>query len=80
MTSALGTHDPGAPGAALYPLSGGTDNKAFPRPGIKGYGFAPLKLLPELIFPPCSMALTRAARRVSVWQASWGPAARDLLD
>jgi hypothetical protein len=60
MTSALGTHDPGAPGAAVYPLSGGTDNKAL---GLASRaGFAPLKLLPELIFPPCSMALTSARR------------------
>jgi hypothetical protein len=61
MTSALGTHDPGAP-VLPYPLSGGTDNKVFPRLGIKGYGFAPLKLPPELIFPPCSMALMSACR------------------
>jgi hypothetical protein len=45
-----------------YPLSGGTDNKAFSRLGIKGYGFATLKLPPELIFPPCSMALMSACR------------------
>ena len=50
MTSALGTHDPGAP-VLPYLLSGGTDNKALSRLGIKGYGFAPLKLPPELDFP-----------------------------
>ena len=33
-----------------YCLSGGTDNKAFSRLGIQGYGFAPLRLPPELDF------------------------------
>ena len=50
MTAALGTHDPGAP-VLPYLLSGGTDNKALSLLGIKGYGFAPLKLPPELDFP-----------------------------
>ncbi len=50
MTAALGAHDPGAP-VLPYLLSGGTDNKALSRLGIKGYGFAPLKLPPELDFP-----------------------------
>lgn len=50
MTSALGSHDPGAP-VLPYLLSGGTDNKALSLLGIKGYGFAPLKLPPELDFP-----------------------------
>ena len=50
MTAALGTHDPGAP-VLPYMLSGGTDNKALSLLGIKGYGFAPLKLPPELDFP-----------------------------
>ncbi|MCU1585078.1 MAG: hypothetical protein JWM49_1634 [Microbacteriaceae bacterium] len=50
MTSALHTHDPGAP-VLPYLLSGGTDNKALSTIGIKGYGFAPLKLPPELDFP-----------------------------
>ncbi len=50
ITGTLNTHDPGA--AVLpYLLSGGTDNKALSRLGIKGYGFAPLKLPPELDFP-----------------------------
>ena len=50
ITGTLHTHDPGA--AVLpYLLSGGTDNKALSRLGIKGYGFAPLKLPPELDFP-----------------------------
>jgi acetylornithine deacetylase/succinyl-diaminopimelate desuccinylase-like protein len=33
-----------------YMLSGGTDNKAFARLGIAGYGFSPLRLPPELDF------------------------------
>ncbi|SDR66007.1 M20/M25/M40 family metallo-hydrolase [Agrococcus carbonis] len=49
MTAALGRHDPGA--AVLpYMLSGGTDNKALSELGIAGYGFAPLRLTPELDF------------------------------
>lgn len=43
-------HDPGAP-VLPYLLSGGTDNKALSRLGIKGYGFAPLQLPPDLNFP-----------------------------
>jgi acetylornithine deacetylase/succinyl-diaminopimelate desuccinylase-like protein len=31
-------------------LSGGTDNKAFSRLGIRGYGFSPLRLRPDLDF------------------------------
>jgi len=34
-----------------YLLSGGTDNKALDLLGITGYGFAPLKLTPDLDFP-----------------------------
>ena len=34
-----------------YFLSGGTDNKALAHLGIAGFGFAPLKLPPELDFP-----------------------------
>jgi acetylornithine deacetylase/succinyl-diaminopimelate desuccinylase-like protein len=34
-----------------YLLSGGTDNKALSKLGITGYGFAPLRLTPELDFP-----------------------------
>jgi acetylornithine deacetylase/succinyl-diaminopimelate desuccinylase-like protein len=49
MKSALLAEDPGA--AVLpYCLSGGTDNKAFSRLGIRGYGFAPLQLPPGLDF------------------------------
>jgi acetylornithine deacetylase/succinyl-diaminopimelate desuccinylase-like protein len=50
MTAALGAHDPGAP-VLPYMLSGGTDNKALSLLGIKGYGFAPLRLPAELDFP-----------------------------
>ena len=50
MTAALNAQDPGAP-VLPYMLSGGTDNKALSLLGIKGYGFAPLKLPPELDFP-----------------------------
>jgi acetylornithine deacetylase/succinyl-diaminopimelate desuccinylase-like protein len=50
ITGTLSAHDPGAP-VLPYLLSGGTDNKALSKLGIKGYGFAPLKLPPELDFP-----------------------------
>lgn len=50
MVGTLGRHDPDA--AVLpYMLSGGTDNKALVKLGIRGYGFAPLRLPPELDFP-----------------------------
>jgi acetylornithine deacetylase/succinyl-diaminopimelate desuccinylase-like protein len=49
MVAALHAEDPGA--AVLpYCLSGGTDNKGFSRLGIRGYGFAPLRLPPDLDF------------------------------
>lgn len=49
MISSLDAEDPGA--AVLpYMLSGGTDNKSLSRLGITGYGFAPLRLPPELDF------------------------------
>lgn len=50
MTAALGAHDPGAP-VLPYLLSGGTDNKALSTLGIRGFGFAPLKLPAEFDFP-----------------------------
>jgi acetylornithine deacetylase/succinyl-diaminopimelate desuccinylase-like protein len=42
------------PDAAVLPycLSGGTDNKALSRLGIRGYGFAPLRLPADLDFAP----------------------------
>jgi acetylornithine deacetylase/succinyl-diaminopimelate desuccinylase-like protein len=49
MKTALLAEDPGS--AVLpYCLSGGTDNKAFSRLGIRGYGFAPLQLPADLDF------------------------------
>lgn len=50
MIEALHSEDPGAP-ILPYALSGGTDNKSMSRLGIRGYGFAPLRLPPELDFP-----------------------------
>ena len=50
MVSTLKAHDPGAE-VLPYLLSGGTDNKALSKLGIKGYGFAPLQLPPGLDFP-----------------------------
>jgi len=49
MIGALDAEDPGAV-VLPYMLSGGTDNKALSKLGITGYGFAPLKLPPELDF------------------------------
>ncbi|WP_088289771.1 M20/M25/M40 family metallo-hydrolase [Kineosporia sp. A_224] len=49
MVGALEAEDPGC--AVLpYCLSGGTDNKSLSDLGITGYGFAPLRLPPELDF------------------------------
>ena len=49
MAAALRAEDAGAR-AVPYMLSGGTDAKAFSRLGIRGYGFAPLLLPPDLDF------------------------------
>ena len=49
MVAALGRHDPGVP-VLPYLMSGGTDNKALAALGIRGYGFAPLKLPADLDF------------------------------
>ncbi|MFI6351375.1 M20/M25/M40 family metallo-hydrolase [Streptomyces sp. NPDC050743] len=49
MQSALVAEDPTAR-AIPYMLSGGTDAKSFDDLGIRGFGFAPLKLPPELDF------------------------------
>jgi len=49
MAAALRAEDPGAV-AIPYMLSGGTDAKAFSLLGIRGYGFAPLLLPPDLDF------------------------------
>ncbi|KGJ72656.1 hypothetical protein GY21_13920 [Cryobacterium roopkundense] len=50
VVETLGRHDPGAP-VLPYLLSAGTDNKALSTLGIKGYGFAPLRLPSDLDFP-----------------------------
>ncbi|MFH8801708.1 M20/M25/M40 family metallo-hydrolase [Streptomyces sp. NPDC017936] len=49
MQAALLAEDPIAK-AVPYMLSGGTDAKSFDDLGIRGFGFAPLKLPPELDF------------------------------
>lgn len=49
MTAALLVEDPDGT-AVPYMLSGGTDNKAFARLGIAGYGFSPLRLPADLDF------------------------------
>ncbi|MEU5307297.1 M20/M25/M40 family metallo-hydrolase [Streptomyces sp. NPDC021562] len=49
MQSSLLAEDPTAK-AVPYMLSGGTDAKSFDALGIRGFGFAPLKLPPELDF------------------------------
>ncbi|MFH0517114.1 M20/M25/M40 family metallo-hydrolase [Streptomyces sp. M41] len=49
MQSALVAEDPAAK-AIPYMLSGGTDGKQFADLGIRGFGFVPLKLPPELDF------------------------------
>ena len=49
MTAALKAEDPGAH-AVPYMLSGGTDAKAFSTLGIRCFGFAPLRLPPDLNF------------------------------
>ncbi|MER3390199.1 MAG: M20/M25/M40 family metallo-hydrolase [Microcella sp.] len=50
MVGTLNRHDPEAE-VLPYLMSGGTDNKALSLLGITGYGFAPLRLTPELDFP-----------------------------
>ncbi len=49
MAAALQAEDPGAR-AVPYCLSGGTDAKSFSRLGIRCFGFAPLRLPPDLDF------------------------------
>ncbi|MFD0772415.1 M20/M25/M40 family metallo-hydrolase [Streptomonospora algeriensis] len=49
MSESLLAEDPGAK-AVPYCLSGGTDAKSFQSLGIRNYGFAPLRLPPELNF------------------------------
>ncbi|MCT1690431.1 M20/M25/M40 family metallo-hydrolase [Brevibacterium sp. p3-SID960] len=50
MVASLQEEDPDAT-VLPYTLSGGTDNKALSLLGITGYGFAPLRLTPDLDFP-----------------------------
>ncbi|HVL84825.1 MAG TPA: M20/M25/M40 family metallo-hydrolase [Pseudonocardia sp.] len=49
MAAALATEDPGAK-IVPYMLSGGTDAKHFAELGMRCYGFAPLRLPPDLDF------------------------------
>lgn len=49
MADALRAEDEGAR-AVPYTLSGGTDAKSFSRLGIRGFGFSPLRLPPDLDF------------------------------
>ncbi|MBO3093624.1 M20/M25/M40 family metallo-hydrolase [Cellulomonas dongxiuzhuiae] len=49
MVAAVVAEDPGAH-VLPYMLSGGTDNKSLSLLGITGYGFAPLRLPPDLDF------------------------------
>jgi acetylornithine deacetylase/succinyl-diaminopimelate desuccinylase-like protein len=49
MAAALRTEDPGA-ATVPYMLSGGTDAKSFADLGMNCYGFAPLRLPPDLDF------------------------------
>jgi acetylornithine deacetylase/succinyl-diaminopimelate desuccinylase-like protein len=49
MLAALQAEDPGSR-AVPYCLSGGTDNKSFSLLGIRGFGFAPLRLPADLDF------------------------------
>ncbi|HYO86007.1 MAG TPA: M20/M25/M40 family metallo-hydrolase [Dermatophilaceae bacterium] len=51
MRAALLAEDPDAT-VLPYCLSGGTDNKHLAELGVTGYGFAPLRLPPELPFAP----------------------------
>lgn len=49
MSAALRAEDPDGT-AVPYMLSGGTDNKAFAKLGVAGYGFSPLRLPADLDF------------------------------
>jgi acetylornithine deacetylase/succinyl-diaminopimelate desuccinylase-like protein len=49
MVAALQAEDPGSR-AIPYCLSGGTDNKSFSLLGVRGFGFAPLRLPADLDF------------------------------
>jgi len=49
MAAAIACADPGSQ-VLPYCLSGGTDNKHYSRLGVRGFGFAPLRLPPDLDF------------------------------
>ena len=49
MVAAVPAEDPQG-GAIPYMLSGGTDNKAFDKLGVAGYGFSPMRLPDDLDF------------------------------
>jgi len=70
MVRTLQRHDPDAP-VLPYLMSGGTDNKALARLGILGYGFAPLRLGPELDFPAMFHGVDE---RVPLDALDWGTA------
>jgi len=62
MTAAIAAEDPGAR-LLPYMLSAGTDAKSFQRLDIRHFGFAPLRLPPDLDFTPrCSTAWTSGCR------------------
>ena len=50
MVAAAARRGPGAPRSLPYCLSGGTDAKHFSQLGIRGFGFAPLRLPADLDF------------------------------
>ncbi len=68
MVRTLQRHDPGAH-VLPYLMSGGTDNKALARLGIRGYGFAPLRLGPDLDFPAMFHGIDE---RVPLDALDWG--------
>ena len=70
MVATLQRHDPGAP-VLPYLMSGGTDNKALSKLGIRGYGFAPLRLTPDLDFPAMFHGIDE---RVPLDALDWGTA------
>lgn len=77
MQNIIMKHDPGAY-VVPYCLAGGTDNKALTSIGIHGYGFAPLKLPPDLDF---SGMFHSVNERVPVESLQFGvKALADLLD
>ncbi len=80
MKAALQAEDPDGT-AVPYMLSGGTDNKAFARLGIAGYGFAPAATArrPGLLRAVPRRRRAGAGRRAAVRHPGAGPAAADLL-